>query len=201
MLTIVFLSLLSVLFSETVILKDGRALHGEIVAKVVNTIYLQKEANLYSIEYGQIEKINNDGGQAVTSLIFKKKDFNKNDNDLSSAMILNIDGKKINTYKKSKQKTTITKINPGHLTAGAAFGIIAIDRFITVGDLSDAITRYEKMNMAYEKEVISELEGQRTRAILVGSLSAIASFVNFAYSFEKVEIKASPASLSLTYNF
>lgn len=54
---IVFTFILSSLFSETIVLKDGRELNGQIVAKQGEMVYLQTDKSLFSINESQLHEL------------------------------------------------------------------------------------------------------------------------------------------------
>ena len=72
------------LFSETVILKDGKQFTGYLDGKQGDVIYLQTDDDLLAISKSAIKEIRNNGNQPVTSLIWKKKDFMNEDLDLEN---------------------------------------------------------------------------------------------------------------------
>lgn len=89
-----------------------------------------------------------------------------------------------------------TKVNGIRLGMTFVCGLLAWDYFAEAADISDAIKSYEDLGLSTKK-----LESQKNRKVLCGVVfSGVA--VGFAIScFEKVEIQATPSSLSLNYKF
>lgn len=204
---IMLLIMFTMVWCESVILKDGRTLKGEIVGKKSDQIYLNSDGNIYLINRNLIKEIKNEGNQPVTWLIFRKKDFKKEGMNFDSVIEL-IPKSKIkedgSVFMPGNQIKYETKTNWKTISLSILFGALAWDYFATVGDLNDGIDEWEKLEDIYSADYskeIESLEKQRTRKIINGSLLSAASVVSFAVSFEKVEIKASPTSVEIGYKF
>lgn len=102
---VVLLVMVTVVWSETVILNDRSTLKGEIVGKKGDQIYLDSEGTIYLINRDLVQEIKNEGNQPVTGLIYRKKDFMQNW-DRSQGVIELI----------SKTKEDLSVFKPGKLT-------------------------------------------------------------------------------------
>ena len=73
---LVLIVMMSGIFAETVILKDGQNFTGKLAGKKDGFIYLQKSRNdIYRFRIGDIETIKNDAEQPITTIFLRKKDF------------------------------------------------------------------------------------------------------------------------------
>ena len=203
---IMLLIIVTAVWSESVILKDGRTFKGEIVGKKSDQIYLNSDGNIYLINRDLVKEIKNDGNQPVTGLIYKKKDFKKEGMSFDSVIELipkyqfNEDG---SFFMPGMQKTK-TKVNWKPMLLSLLFAGLAWDYFATAGDISDAIDNLKEMeddlNINLSKDIKAQ-EKIRTRKTITGSFLTAASIVSFAVSFERIEIKASPTAVEIGYKF
>ena len=182
------------LFGETVILKDGRRITGELVGKQNETIYLQTETELLSITKTQINEIKNDADLPITNLTWKKKDFAKA--ELIDPVEVKVESQLIEKHTIKTVPQYKTNINYLKISTGIAFGILALDYFAQVGDISDAIESYDDLGISTKK-----LESQKGRKTLCGIIFSGVAIGFTASSFEKVEMQVSPTSLNLSYKF
>ncbi|MBI9031045.1 hypothetical protein JEZ13_03420, partial [bacterium] len=90
-----------------------------------------------------------------------------------------------------------TKVNPGMLAISLSLIALAVDSYSEASDLSKAIEEFEE----FDDIDTSELKKDRTRKNVVGTICVISSIISFTASFEQVEIKASPTSVTLGYRF
>ncbi|MBI9030540.1 hypothetical protein JEZ13_00855, partial [bacterium] len=93
-----------------------------------------------------------------------------------------------------------TKVNPVYLALSACLVALAWDSYSEASDLSKAIEDYEEFE-EFDDIDTSELKKDRTRKNVVGTICVISSIISFTASFEQVEIKASPNSVTLGYRF
>jgi len=78
------------------------------------------------------------------------------------------------------------------------FGFLAWDYLAEASDISDRINNLED----YGNETIkSELSKTLDRKIITGFALSAASVFSFIASFEKVEVKAAPNSINMSYKF
>ncbi len=209
---LVLMLMFSSIFAELVILNDGRILKGEIVGKKSDSIYLRSEGNIYLLTRDLVKKIKNDGNLTITKLTYKKKDFVKDDVDISQLTPIGEREEAI-TYGKSvsndMQPTHKAKMNLPIVGLSVLFGVCAWDYFASASDINDAIefnkdflenssgSIYEE---SYEK-LIDNLEKAKTRKMITASFLTAASALSLGLSIESVEIKASPTSIELGYKF
>lgn len=186
--------MLSTVWAETVILNDGRTLKGEIVGKKGDSIYLRSEGNIYLLTRKVVEQIKNESNQPITETTYKKENFIQQGVDLNKysqlalRSQLNEDGTlKINGAVKKYE----TIVDLHKITLSVAFAVLAWDYFATADDIGAS---FDNVSNASLKKI-------RSRKLINGYLLSIASVASVAFSFERVEIKASPTSLELGYKF
>lgn len=211
-LMVVVVLMFSCLLAESVILNDGRTLKGEIVGKRRDSIYLQSEVDLYLLTRDIVKQIKNDGNLTITKLTYKKKDFLNKGVDITqltplpeleyvenSTVGFPLSGDQSFGAQAFMQPKYKTKVNFHNLILGAAFAGIAWDYFNTEDEIRELIEDYEELN--YPKKEINKLKKQKNRKFISGVLSSAASIASFVFSFEDVEIKASPTAVEVGYKF
>lgn len=121
------------------------------------------------------------------------KIYSDDDTDITvNALAMgNFDNRNISTDYKTK-----TELNLGMLAIGASLAVLAWDNFADAGDISDTIKDYKDLELN-----TSKLEKTRSRKNSIGAVLAVSSIITFVYSFERVQVQASPTSLSLSYKF
>lgn len=208
--TLIFIMLLvmvSAVWGESVILKDGRTLKGEIVGKKSDQIYLNSEGNIYLINLDLVQEIKNEGNQPITGLIYRKKDFIQKwakSQDVIELIPKDQIKKDLSVFRSGIQKTHETKMNWKPVLLSVLFGALAWDYFATAGDINDSIEDLKDMEDALNIDLGKDIKAQKkikTRKTITASFLTAASVVSFAVSFERIEIKASSTSVEIGYKF
>jgi hypothetical protein len=195
------------LFSEQVMLKNGAVLKGDIRGKSGDKIYIYYPSReiFVGISNDILRKITDENDNDITANILERDNFNQ-DIDFSNCYdyaqldksnpkpvqpILDLKG-----IKYDDSSISYTKLNPAMLALGASLAVLAWDSFADAGDISDTIKNYKDLGLK-----TSKLEKTKDRKNAIGAVLAVSSIITFVYSFEEVEVQASPTSLSLSYKF
>lgn len=208
--TIILSLLLTSLFSETIILQNGKEISGEIIAKMDDVIYLKVGDTIEQLKFSQIKSIRNDGYQPITKLWIKHANFKNDSIDLTNINTSYMEEEDIvltndlNKFTINEEKKYKTRLNWAHFVTGVTFGYFAYLKFDAIQDVDESIDDMAHiMNMnenqiKYQKEIIEE---SNKSCIKYGIIYSITSIINVAYSFEKVEIEISPSSAEISYKF
>lgn len=87
------------------------------------------------------------------------------------------------------------KIRWGNLATAIGLAFVAYDYMSTASDIQDAIDEAKSSNVD-----TGNLEDQKSRKQLVGYALLAGAIMNGIFSFEKVEVQATPNSVALTYS-
>lgn len=173
------------LFGVKIVLIDGRIFNGFVKAKTdISLRLLDTDINeIAYINITEIDKIYADDGSDITdnALAMSKFDYDQVDNF---------------NYGNLNKPATITKYNPAMLAISLSLIAIAVDNFTEAKDLSKQIEDYEKLNLK-----TSDLKEARTRKNTVGGICILSSLFSIVKTYERVEVQASPTSLSMSYKF
>ena len=202
MLVLVLLSVVCA-FGVKVVLNNETTIEGELRGKSRDKIYLylENENHFVGIDNNYIFEILDEEDNDITQEVFKRQNFNVSI-DFSQTYDLKLtrfwkDGiSNIPTIKNEVLKTHETKIKPEMLAIGFTLLYLTIDNFADASDINDQIKTLDKIGGK-----TSKLKKAKTRKMLGGVVYALSSAITFKYSFERVEIQASPTSLSMSYKF
>ena len=211
---LVIIVLTSSIFAETIILNDGRNFEGKIVGKKDGFIYLQKNEKIFRFFQNNIETIENDSEQPIMTIFMRKKDFMKiNPNELNITEIALQKNYIINHKKITKKSTKYDfyikydlKMLPVTIISGfLTFRSIQalsyyqneIDNTKKTLD-SEYITDDEK---SVYKETLEEIKKMKNNEIMNAIAFGSSTVLSLAISFKKVEIKANPTSVNVSYRF
>lgn len=92
-------------------------------------------------------------------------------------------------------KNQNVKIRWGNLATAIGLAFVAYDYMSTASDIQDAIDAAKSADVD-----TGNLEDQKSRKQLVGYALLAGAIVNGIFSFEKVEVQATPNSVALTYS-
>ena len=203
---IVFLMMVIVgsLFGAKVVLNNGVVLNGKLRGKSGDKIYLYSESRGYFIGINNdiLSKISDDNNNDITENFLERKNFNQ-DIDFSNcydySQLDKSNPKPVQQKVNSQQVAQLPqhhKINPSMLGIGLSLLAISINNFLDARDINDSIDDAEEYGRDTKK-----LKSSKNRKMLVGTVTGISSIITFRYSFQRVQVQASPTSLSLSYKF
>jgi len=200
-LSIIMIGLTYALFADIITLKNESVFNGTIIGKQGNVIYIKTkdllETKFFAIDQGTIAQIIDDDIQLNTNQFFIKKDFS---NDINLNNISNLSHIKfrnsLNLNELNNTKYYKNKVNYEYLILGVAFGFLAWDYFAEVSDISDQINYLEEYGTEIDK---SKLTKTQSRKFITGLALSASSVFSFIVSFEKVEVKATPNSINMSY--
>jgi hypothetical protein len=197
----VMLLVVSWVFGEKINLINGETIVGEIKGKSPDKIYLYSQTLLrfIRIETEEIFSIVDDNNKDITQEILLRENFN---HDIEFGNMFDVESrfepkeiKKIIEYQSEEQKNTYKfKLFP--FSTGIALIAFAVDSYCEASNLSDEIKELEDADLEPKG-----LKRERFGKNVLGTVCVISSFISFGYSFEKIEIQASPTSVSLAYRF
>ena len=201
---IVVLVMLSVLglFGVKVVLTYGEVVEGEIKGKSSDKIYvyLENEDLFVSVDIEYIASILDNENNDITEEVYRMKNFNI----YSDAKQKTGQESSLHTAKpKQEHRRYETEIKIEMLALTATLLYFAIDNFVEVSDINNEIKKIEKIeqnNHNLEPDT-SKLKSQRNRKTVGGIICGISSIITITHCTERVEIQASPTSLSLSYKF
>lgn len=203
---VLVLMMVGSVFGVKVVLKDGTTVEGELRGKSGDKIYIYSADRgcFIGIYNNIINKILDNEDKNITDDILGKGNFNdnidfKNCYDYSQIGTshpkpVQKEEVRVNNYDKSTQYNT--KFNPAMLAVGVSLFAIAVDNFVAASDINNQIKDYEELGLK-----TSKLKTTKSRKIVVGGICAVSSIINLTYSFERIEVQASPTSLSMSYKF
>jgi len=199
--SVLLLFIFSTVWAEYVVLKDGRILEGKLLGRRRTIVYLGKDNEVLAIEQSTIHDILNDDKQSIMSVFWEQDELEYGYLSANS-VTLKTEQDKTNYLKGTFPITH--KIKGINIAVGFLSGFLAWDYFAEASDIQqniDAIKKHDLDDNDYSSELKDDLKVTRTRKEVCGSVFAVVSFICFATSLEKVEIEASPTSLSLSYKF
>lgn len=167
-------------FAEDIHLKNGR---------VYKNVFITKKT-----DYAILFKYN--GSVAAVQLydVLRIDDVIYNPNFTSS---LTVDGVIITDptiLTKKEMKTIQPNIN--FLLVSFLSGLYALDNFTQSSTLQESIDNFKKLKLN-----AGGLEKEKFRRTVYGIIASTICAISFYICIERVEVKASPNSLSLSYNF
>ena len=188
------------LFADSITLKNERIFDGTIIGKQGNVIYIKTgdfpRIKLFAIDRNTIDQIIDDGNQIDANQFFIKQDFSDvyDLNNLSNYSHIrlkdSLDQNNIIITKGFKRK-----IHSEYIILGITFGFLAWDYLAEASEISDIISNVDNGTDT------SKLRKTLDRKIITGLALSASSVFSFIASFEKVEVKATPSSINMSYKF
>ena len=199
-LLIIMIGFTYTLFADSIKLKDERVFDGIIIGKRGNVVYINTGDSpimkYFAIDRDTIDQIIDDDNQLDINQFFLKQDFSNGFdlNNLSNYSHIRFS----NTL--DQNKLIITKgykneIRTEYIILSVAFGFLAWDYFAEASDISELISNLDNGTDT------SKLRKTLDRKIITGLALSASSVFSFIASFEKVEVKATPNSINMSYNF
>ena len=185
-------------FGTAIHLKDSKILYGHIRGRTDNHIILYDYTidTFVKIEISKIESIFAADESDITDKTLNMTNF---DNNIDYSNLYNINSINFQQKIKSKQESLWYKEYDFNFRSG----LISIPLF--------ALSWYFFQEAYHIKKTIKDwndldlptsgLKKERNRKDVMGVICGLSGFINFVLSFEKVEIQASPTSVSLGYRF
>jgi hypothetical protein len=205
--SVLLLFIFSTVWAEYVVLKDGRSLEGKLLGKKGNTVYLEKADEILAIDRSLINNIKNDGNQPIMRIFWGREEDLQKDFPSAKEVKFSSDTASSKTRFKNNRapfQQTEYKVRWVNFGVSLLSGFLAWDYFAEASDIQqniDSIKKHDLDDNNYYSELKDDLKVTRTRKEVCGSVFAVVSFICFATSLEKIEIEASPTSLSLSYKF
>jgi len=199
-LAIIFVVILN-LSATTIYLVNGKVLNGEIKGKSKSVVYffVEYDGIIISIKKEEINKIIDSKDIDITDKFFSKEDF-KSKFKYNSVYELSQTKYKLSTNTKHEMSEKYKyKIKPEFFAITGALILLAWDNYSYSKDLKKAIDLAE--DTYQDDKIIKDLEKEKGRKQLLCYMFSISSIITITAAIEKIEIKASPNSLEISYNF
>lgn len=203
--SVLLLFIFSTVWAEYVVLKDGRIMEGKLLGRKGSTLYLKQEDEVLAISRDVINNIKNDGNQPITRIFWGREEDLEKGYPSAKSVSLQTEQDKPKFHKGTFPiQQTEYKVRWVNFGVSLLSGFLAWDYFAEASDIQqniDSIKKHELDDNNYYSELKDELKVTRIRKVICGSVFAAASFICLTTTLEKVEIEASPTSLSLSYKF
>lgn len=175
-------------YTDEIFLKNGNYYWGEIIGKKGEFVYIKNPDTCYKIQKGGIKKIVKNG-KDVSDGYFDRIDFMSEIPEKFEIVVSDFG----HDYNPSETRNTYPNMHL--LPLSFLCFAIAWDSFADANNISDVI---DAVPAGVDS---SDLKSDKIRKNFVGGAALVAGIFNTMYCFERIEVKASPNSLTLNYKF
>ncbi len=176
---------LNLLMSETIFLNDGQKFIGDIIGKEDMTLYLNTENETLLFKRADIKRIILKHGKTLKErLVFSEPDFINNEKIIGTPKLV------------TSVQIKYNRPNIYMLPLSLLSFTLMWDYICQIQDINDSIKDFDEIGLK-----TNELKKDRTRKAICCVTFGCCGLLNTIYSFEKIEIKASPNSILLSYKF
>ena len=211
LLFLIIIFVVSNAFSLTIELINGTKINGELNGRKKNKLYFTSDDDIFIISINLIQNILEDSRDVTDEIINTNKpikiDWNSYLNIFEFNKIIDIDNfsKRQKEFDKEKlmyikgDKTLYTYPNLKLLPISIISFALMWDYICQIRDINDILDVLDDLND--DPDVTNKWEKDKTRKTICCVTFGVFGFMNTIYSFEKIEVKATPNSILLSYKF
>jgi len=191
--------MVSCVFGTKIYLKSGKIFNGQIRGKSDSQLFIYSPVSdsYFGVNIVDLQKILAEKNSEITRDILKMDNF---ENDINFNKYFDVSEFKDQTAEKiqpsNKSKKKQYKLDPRFAFISLSLLALSWDYFTTASDLNDSISEFKELGLS-----TNHLKKEKNRKNILGATFAVSAIFTAVLTINKVEIKASPTSVSLGYGF